>query len=93
LLLNKSSELGEVILFGNEAKNAGIAELRRGFLTKLAGKRTSLNGAVISQQALRVLHPSTICFPDRKKLQQKALSPKGILSVGLFMMLRRFPPV
>ena len=46
------SESGEVILFGNEAKNAGIAELRRGFLTKLAGKRTSIDGIVISQQAL-----------------------------------------
>ncbi|MCD6091098.1 MAG: hypothetical protein J7J72_06325 [Bacteroidales bacterium] len=52
MLRNKFSESGEVILFGNEAKNAGIAELRRGFLTKLAGKRTSINGVVISQQAL-----------------------------------------
>jgi len=52
LLRNKFSESGEVILFGNESKNAGIAELRRGFLTKLVGKRTSINGVVISQQAL-----------------------------------------
>jgi len=28
LLRNKFYELGEVILFGNETKNAGIAELR-----------------------------------------------------------------
>ena len=54
MLRNKFSESGEVILFGNEAKNAGIAELRRGFLTKLTGKRTSINGVVISQQALSI---------------------------------------
>ncbi len=48
LLRNKFSELGEVILFDNEAKNAGIAKLRRGFLTKLAGKRMSINGVVVS---------------------------------------------
>ncbi len=48
LLRNKFSELGEVILFDNKVKNAGIAKLRRGFLTKLAGKRMSINGVVVS---------------------------------------------
>ncbi|VAW29345.1 hypothetical protein MNBD_BACTEROID07-1759 [hydrothermal vent metagenome] len=48
LLPNKFSELCEVVLFDNEAKNVGIAAIRRGFLTKLAGKRTSINGVVIS---------------------------------------------
>ena len=54
MLQNKFFESGEVILFGDEAKNAGIAELRRDFLTKLAGKRMSINGVVISQQALSI---------------------------------------
>ncbi len=33
-------------------KNAGMAKLRRGFLTKLAGKRMSINGVDTSYQAL-----------------------------------------
>lgn len=41
-----------VILFANKAKNAGIATLRRVFLTQLASKRTSRNVQVISQQSL-----------------------------------------
>ncbi len=41
---NKLLRIDEVILCANKAKNVGIVELRRGFLTPLACKRTRLNG-------------------------------------------------
>jgi len=68
LLRNKFSGSGEVILFGNEAKNAGIAELRRGFFTKLASKRTSINGVVISQQALSLFQYKTNLLAASKEM-------------------------
>ena len=49
---NKWYRIDEVILWANKAKNVGIVGLRRGFLTPLACKRTSLNGSFIVLQAL-----------------------------------------
>ena len=48
LLRNNVNRIYAVILFANKAKNAGIATLRRVFLTQLASKRTSRNVQVIS---------------------------------------------
>ena len=51
---NKLNRIEAVILCGNKLKNISIAQLWWGFLTKLACKRTSLNGQVIPWQTLRV---------------------------------------
>jgi len=40
---NKFLRIAEVVLCANKAKNVGIVELRRGFLTQVACKRTRLN--------------------------------------------------
>ena len=58
MLRYKLTEICEDILFKNEAKNAGIAGLRRVFLTKLLDKRASRCGLFISLQPLNVIKTS-----------------------------------
>ncbi len=62
LLRNKLTEICEDILFKNEAKNAGIAALRRLFLTKLLDERASRFGLFISLQPLCSSLAFFFCF-------------------------------